>query len=672
MPTVRELVTKWGFDINDAPLRRMDARIAAVKRDIRGLGRLTRNVGLAYGALGVGIGYLLRRAGNFEQIEIAFETLIQNVDKSKKLIADLTLFAQKTPFQLTGLFEATKRLLAYGIAAEDIIETLTALGNIAAGVGRDKLPNLILAFGQVRTKTRLMGQEVRQFTEAGVPLAEAVAKEMGISVKDFMKTVERGEVSFDIVNRAIQDLANGTGRFTGLMDRQSRTLLGVFSNIKDAVEVLAISVGNTLLPNTKKLAVEFLNYVTVNKEFIKLKMQEVLESLVKGFMVMLRVGKGVFRMAKSLTDAFGGLANTIKLVTTALAALVAIRVASFLGNVGLVALSAARNLSIFMLRARAAGVALLALKATALAVPILLGAAFLGLFLILEDLVAFFQGRKSVVGGLINDFDKNAPAFLRSLDKFENMVVSKVEGFVTRVSEFFTSEKFAPQRERIAEALLTAFDIALQSSAALVRIGIRIADAILEGMIEVFSEKAPGLAKFLGFSSRRQRRERLESMGRIEQAEFAASQLSRGATPEELAQVGVSASAIAAARRRVALREQLRTVKAEVFLHRNPELKAALQDATISPEELLSGDIASQLRELQRITGVDTRGLILGRRREADVEGRGELNQTNNITINGTQLTPEELKSSVRSAIDESNESLFRSAERNLRPAVNE
>ena len=95
MPTVRELTTKWGFDVDDRPLRAMDRRVKMLKKDLRGLTRFGRNIGMAYGTLGAGIAFLLKKAGNFEQTQIAFETLIGNAVKSKALLKDLTDFAQK-------------------------------------------------------------------------------------------------------------------------------------------------------------------------------------------------------------------------------------------------------------------------------------------------------------------------------------------------------------------------------------------------------------------------------------------------------------------------------------------------------------------------------------------------------------------------------------------------
>ena len=116
-------------------------------------------------------------ASDFEQNRISFDTMLGSAQKGAKLMKEISDFAVKTPFELPQLVEGSKRLLAYNIEAEKIIPTLKMLGDIASGVGMDKLPNLILAFGQVKAATKLTGMELRQFSEAGVPLLKALVDE---------------------------------------------------------------------------------------------------------------------------------------------------------------------------------------------------------------------------------------------------------------------------------------------------------------------------------------------------------------------------------------------------------------------------------------------------------------------------------------------------------------
>lgn len=140
-------------------------------------GQLIAGTAALGGLLAVGtrfIGSMVDTASQMEQNRIAFQTMLGSADLAKKTLSDLSDFAMKTPFNLPQVVEASQRLLAYNVEAKDLIPTLTTLGNISAGVGREKLPQLILAFGQVKAATKLTGMELRQFSEAGVPLLQAL------------------------------------------------------------------------------------------------------------------------------------------------------------------------------------------------------------------------------------------------------------------------------------------------------------------------------------------------------------------------------------------------------------------------------------------------------------------------------------------------------------------
>lgn len=207
------------------------------------IGQSVRRATLAFGAaIAASATFAVKSAADFEQSRIAFETMLGNADAAKKMLRDLSNFATKTPFELPEVVTGAKQLLAYGISAEKILPNLKALGDIAAGVGRDKLPQLTLAFGQVATKGKLFGNEIRQFTEAGVPLVQELAKSLGKTTEEIYKMSEGGEISFTQVETALTNMTGAGGRFFNLMDKQSRTFSGVVSNVKDNIGRLARSV----------------------------------------------------------------------------------------------------------------------------------------------------------------------------------------------------------------------------------------------------------------------------------------------------------------------------------------------------------------------------------------------------------------------------------------------
>lgn len=209
-----------------------------------------------------GFGFLaLRAAADMEQTRIAFETMLGSAEDADRFVRDLVDFAKKTPFELQGLEEASKKLLAYGFTQDEVLPNLRALGDIASGVGMDKLPNLILAFGQVRAAGKLTGMELRQFTEAGVPLLEELAKVTGMAVEDMAGNIGNLDIPFKQVQQALMNLTDEGGRFHNLMERQSQSLSGMVSNLSDAWNNFLRNEGAKLIEWAKSFVAFAINIV---------------------------------------------------------------------------------------------------------------------------------------------------------------------------------------------------------------------------------------------------------------------------------------------------------------------------------------------------------------------------------------------------------------------------
>lgn len=195
-------------------------------------------------------------AADFEQLQIAMETMLGSAEKAKTLLADLDKLAVKTPFQITEVQDAARQMLAYGIEADKIVETTKMLGDVSAGLGTQTFPQLTLAFGQIKAKGKLMGQELLQLTNAGFNVAEA----MGVSRGELMKMMETGDgVTFEQVEKAFKDATSEGGRFHNMMENQSKTTSGQISNIKDQITLLQREMGANLLP----IALEVVGVVKV-------------------------------------------------------------------------------------------------------------------------------------------------------------------------------------------------------------------------------------------------------------------------------------------------------------------------------------------------------------------------------------------------------------------------
>ena len=257
---------------------------------------------------------VLQAAGAMEQVDVALTTMIGSASAAAKLQKDLIVFAKKTPFEIEGIFQSTKQLLAYGVAQEDIISTMSTLGNIAAGVGVD-MNRLALVFGQVKTTGKLMGQDLNQFTQAGVPLLDALANTLGTTTANIVKMKESGQISFDDVKLALESLTKEGGQFFNLMENQSKTFLGSVSNMADGFFQVKVAIGEALLPVAKKSIAEMskgmedlLNWINENQKGIELFATAFVTSFIaigtafkNAFVIIFASFKGLF----SIFDGFG-------------------------------------------------------------------------------------------------------------------------------------------------------------------------------------------------------------------------------------------------------------------------------------------------------------------------------------------------------------------------------
>lgn len=187
---------------------------------------------------------ILNVTGEFQQLDVAFTTMLGSKEKAERLMGQIIETAATTPFSLTEVAQGAKQLLAYQVAAEEVNDTVTRLGNISAGVSVP-LSRLILVYGQVKAKGRLMGDDLRQFTEAGIPIIHELAKSMGVADNEISKMVENGKIGFPEVQKVIQNLTNEGGMFFNLMEKQSLTITGQISNLGDALDVMFNSIGQS-------------------------------------------------------------------------------------------------------------------------------------------------------------------------------------------------------------------------------------------------------------------------------------------------------------------------------------------------------------------------------------------------------------------------------------------
>lgn len=168
-----------------------------------------------------------------EQAQIGFTTMLGSAEKAQAFLEEMGKFAAETPFEYPDLLLATKRMMAMGFATEEVLPTLQAVGDAAAGLGLGKegIDRITLALGQMRAKSKVSGEEMRQLTEAGVPAWDMLAKAMNKSTAEVMKLSERGLIPAD---KAVQALVQGMEeRFPNMMGKLADSWQGVTSTIKD-------------------------------------------------------------------------------------------------------------------------------------------------------------------------------------------------------------------------------------------------------------------------------------------------------------------------------------------------------------------------------------------------------------------------------------------------------
>lgn len=211
--------------------------------------------------------------GELQQLEVAFKTMLGSEDKANALMQQLVKTAATTPFDLQGVANGAKQLLAYGENVENVNDDLIRLGNIAAGLSQP-LGDIVYLYGTTMTQGRLYTQDLNQFTGRGIPMIRELAKVFGVAEGEVKSLVEAGKVGFPEVQKVIQNLTNEGGMFYNLMQEQSKTITGQISNIEDAISTMFNEIGkaNEGIINDALSGVSYLveNYEKVGRILIEI------------------------------------------------------------------------------------------------------------------------------------------------------------------------------------------------------------------------------------------------------------------------------------------------------------------------------------------------------------------------------------------------------------------
>lgn len=248
-------------------LQKLEKQTDKVSGSFTGLNKIMGAVGIAMtaGVLARGFAQMARSAiqaaADIQKITVSFEVLLGSASAAESLMANLQAFSAKTPFQLTDLTGASSMLLATGTAAKDLTAKLEQLGNAAQGDAA-KFSQLADAFAKTQAKGKATLEEINRFTEAGVPLLDQLAENLNMSRQELFKFIETGKLGFGEVERALESLTTGEGQFAGMIEKQSETLNGAISTLKDNITLLGAAYADDMVPAMTGV-VESLTNITI-------------------------------------------------------------------------------------------------------------------------------------------------------------------------------------------------------------------------------------------------------------------------------------------------------------------------------------------------------------------------------------------------------------------------
>lgn len=190
----------------------------------------------------------------YEQTKVAFDTFLGDSEKATQVLSELNKFSIETPFEPDQVNQAAKSLLAFGLSSDQLIPKLTQIGDISSATGKD-FNELAVIFGKAKVAGTLFAEDINQLTEAGIPVIQEFAKQLGVSESQVKKLASEGKISFKNLEQAFTDLTSEGGKFQGLMLAQSQTFGGFVSSLKGVFDEILRGFGEVFTPVLKGLFV---------------------------------------------------------------------------------------------------------------------------------------------------------------------------------------------------------------------------------------------------------------------------------------------------------------------------------------------------------------------------------------------------------------------------------
>jgi tape measure domain-containing protein len=259
----------------DSIKQRFNRAGISVKKFGKNLQGLGRNMALKVTApLALLGGLALRASANMETLRISLESMTGSSEAAEKTLRSIVAFTAETPFQLEGVGKAAKQLLSFGVSQDQLIGKLRFLGDIAAGANVP-LTDMAAIFGKSKAKGKAMTEELLQLSDRGIPIIATLAKGLGISKEKIFDLASKGKISFEILQKAMIKMTQKGGIFFEQTKKQSGTLAGIFSTLKDNINISLAHIGDQLvetfnLKEVLKDTIAFIQQITLKvRDFIK-------------------------------------------------------------------------------------------------------------------------------------------------------------------------------------------------------------------------------------------------------------------------------------------------------------------------------------------------------------------------------------------------------------------
>ena len=308
------------LDVNQfqRSLRNAQRNMERFGRDMQRLGsNLTQTLTLPI--LGAG-GAAVSSAIQFEQLEARLRVLTGSAEQGAAVFERIKTFAAQTPFEVGDLVEASSQLMAFGFSADEALNSLQYLGDIAAATGSN-INEISLILGQARTVGVAFTQDLRQLASRGIPVFEMLQEETGLTGKAFNKFVADGGVTFDVLNRILQQTASEGGKFFGGMQMQSQTLGGALSNFKDSASIAFAELGKSIAEatNLNERLRQLSDFISALVERFKQLSPEAKQTAVNIALFVSAIGPTVFiigKLATTIGGLLGQMRSLVGIITT--------------------------------------------------------------------------------------------------------------------------------------------------------------------------------------------------------------------------------------------------------------------------------------------------------------------------------------------------------------------